>query len=70
MVIKYLVIGLFCISILVWVDFIVLKMICVNVFLYVYVGGWEYFVGGGVVSFDCNLDSYFDFYVVGGENYV
>lgn len=70
MLIKYLVSGFCCFGSLVWVEFVVFKMMCIDVLFYVYVGGWEYFVGGGVVSFDCNLDSFLDFYVVGGENFV
>ena len=34
----------------------------------VYDGPWEYFVGGGVASFDCNGDRRPDLLIAGGEN--
>lgn len=33
-----------------------------------YEGGWEYFVGGGVSSFDCNGDRMPELYFAGGQN--
>ena len=33
-----------------------------------YTGPWEYFVGGGVASFDCNQDRLPDLYIAGGIN--
>ena len=33
-----------------------------------YDGEWEYFVGGGVSSFDCNQDRMPDLFIAGGEN--
>ncbi|HHG90299.1 MAG TPA: hypothetical protein ENJ90_07485 [Devosia sp.] len=33
-----------------------------------YMGGWEYFVGGGVATFDCNNDLFPELFVAGGEN--
>ena len=33
-----------------------------------YEGAWEYFVGGGVSSFDCNQDRMPDLFIAGGEN--
>jgi hypothetical protein len=33
-----------------------------------YAGGWEYFVGGGVSSFDCDADGMAELFVAGGEN--
>lgn len=33
-----------------------------------YEGPWEYFVGGGVSSFDCNQDRMPDLFIAGGEN--
>lgn len=33
-----------------------------------YTGGWEYFVGGGVSSFDCNGDRMPELYFSGGQN--
>ena len=33
-----------------------------------YEGPWEYFVGGGVSTFDCNQDRLPDLYLAGGEN--
>ena len=33
-----------------------------------YGGPWEYFVGGGVATFDCNGDRFPDVFVAGGEN--
>ena len=34
----------------------------------VYKGEWQYIVGGGVASFDCNSDGFPDVYIAGGEN--
>ena len=34
----------------------------------VYKGEWQYIVGGGVATFDCNGDGFPDFYIAGGEN--
>jgi hypothetical protein len=33
-----------------------------------YDGPWEFFVGGGVATFDCNKDRLPDVYIAGGEN--
>ncbi len=33
-----------------------------------YGGPWEYFVGGGVATFDCNSDRLPDVFIAGGEN--
>ena len=33
-----------------------------------YDGAWEYFVGGGLASFDCNRDRLPDVYIAGGAN--
>ena len=33
-----------------------------------YDGGWEFFVGGGVATFDCNRDRFPDLFIAGGEN--
>ncbi len=33
-----------------------------------YAGGWEFFVGGGVATFDCNNDLFPELFVAGGEN--
>src|SRR5947209_7105021 len=33
----------------------------------VYAGGWQYMVGGGVASFDCNGDGFPDLLLAGGE---
>ncbi|MFK8083085.1 MAG: CRTAC1 family protein [Granulosicoccus sp.] len=33
-----------------------------------YAGGWEYFVGGGVSSFDCNGDRMPELFFAGGQN--
>lgn len=33
-----------------------------------YDGGWEYYVGGGVASFDCNGDKYPELYFAGGSS--
>ena len=33
-----------------------------------YGGPWEYFVGGGVATFDCNADRLPDVFIAGGEN--
>src|SRR5262249_13699754 len=33
----------------------------------VYAGGWQYMVGGGVATFDCNGDGYPDMLLAGGE---
>lgn len=33
-----------------------------------YEGGWEFFVGGGVSSFDCNGDRLPELYIAGGQN--
>jgi len=35
---------------------------------HVYDGPWEYFVGGGVASFDCNGDRFADLFLAGGAN--
>lgn len=35
---------------------------------HVYAGPWEYFVGGGAASFDCNQDRFPDLVLAGGEN--
>ncbi len=32
-----------------------------------YTGAWEFFVGGGVSSFDCNADRFPDLFIAGGE---
>ena len=32
-----------------------------------YSGAWEFFVGGGVSSFDCNADRFPDLFIAGGE---
>lgn len=37
-------------------------------FEHVYNGGWEFFVGGGMATFDCNADNYPDIFLAGGEN--
>ena len=34
---------------------------------HVYSGPWEYFVGGGAASFDCNGDRFPDLALAGGE---
>ena len=34
----------------------------------VYAGDWQYMVGGGAASFDCNDDGFADLYLAGGEN--
>ncbi|MDE2385231.1 MAG: CRTAC1 family protein [Alphaproteobacteria bacterium] len=34
----------------------------------VYKGEWQYMVGGGVATFDCNGDGFPDLYIAGGEN--
>ncbi len=34
----------------------------------VYKGEWQYMVGGGVATFDCNGDGFPDAYIAGGEN--
>lgn len=52
------------------VDFVVFVFVLVDVVDYVYFGGWEYFVGGGIVVFDCFGDVLFEFYVVGGVIFV
>src|SRR5262245_14832946 len=33
----------------------------------VYAGGWQYMVGGGVATFDCNADGFPDMLLAGGE---
>jgi len=33
-----------------------------------YDGPWEYFVGGGVATFDCNHDRFPDVFIAGGQN--
>lgn len=33
-----------------------------------YDGPWEYFVGGGVATFDCNKDRFPDVFIAGGQN--
>ncbi len=33
-----------------------------------YEGGWEFFVGGGVATFDCDNDLFPELFVAGGEN--
>jgi enediyne biosynthesis protein E4 len=33
-----------------------------------YTGGWEYFVGGGVASFDCNGDLFPELFIAGGAS--
>src|SRR5438034_2251372 len=33
----------------------------------VYAGGWQYMVGGGVATFDCNGDGFPDMLLAGGE---
>src|SRR6266576_3811775 len=33
----------------------------------VYAGGWQYMVGGGVATFDCNGDGFPDILLAGGE---
>ena len=35
---------------------------------HVYDGPWEYFVGGGVASFDCDQDRLPDLFIAGGAN--
>lgn len=35
---------------------------------HIYAGPWEYFVGGGAASFDCNGDRFPDLVLAGGEN--
>lgn len=35
---------------------------------HVYDGGWEFFVGGGIATFDCNGDGREDLFMAGGEN--
>jgi len=35
---------------------------------HLYDGPWEYFVGGGVSSFDCNQDRMPDLFIAGGQN--
>lgn len=37
---------------------------------YIYDGVWEFFVGGGIVIFDCDGDWCFDMFLVGGKNLV
>ncbi|MEM5502264.1 CRTAC1 family protein [Ahrensia kielensis] len=37
-------------------------------FEHIYNGGWEYFVGGGMATFDCNGDAFPDVFLAGGEN--
>jgi enediyne biosynthesis protein E4 len=34
----------------------------------IYKGEWQFMVGGGVATFDCNSDGFADVYVAGGEN--
>ena len=34
---------------------------------HVYDGSWEYFVGGGVATFDCDEDGKLDLYFAGGS---
>ncbi len=34
----------------------------------VYAGAWEFMVGGGVATFDCNSDGFTDMLLAGGEN--
>ncbi len=34
----------------------------------IYSGGWEFFVGGGIATFDCNGDHLPDLFVAGGAN--
>src|SRR5262249_5919741 len=34
----------------------------------VYAGGWQYMVGGGVATFDCNGDGFPDMLLAGGES--
>ena len=33
----------------------------------VYAGDWQYMVGGGVATFDCNDDGFPDMFLAGGE---
>src|SRR3954451_14908659 len=33
----------------------------------VYAGGWQYMVGGGVATFDCNADGFPNMLLAGGE---
>ena len=33
----------------------------------VYAGGWQYMVGGGAATFDCNGDNFADMFLAGGE---
>src|SRR5205085_11961439 len=33
----------------------------------IYAGDWQYMVGGGAATFDCNDDGYPDLYLAGGE---
>jgi hypothetical protein len=37
-------------------------------FKHIYNGGWEFFVGGGMATFDCNNDTFPDVFLAGGEN--
>ncbi len=66
---SFLVCGFVCLSTAASLSIAEVRFQAVTVpFEHQYLGGWEHFVGGGVSSFDCDEDGFYELYVAGGTS--